>query len=103
VEDGVVAKLRTPEHAARRRRNRAYARAGGAQGENRGYQLSASLADYEPASENQTESLEMLEMKEPPGMCMKKKATMTKCPAKNRLFTRKCTNWAMIDNNQSGF
>jgi hypothetical protein len=47
--------------------------------------------------------LEMLKMKEPPGMCMKTKETMTNCPAKNTTFTRKCSNCAIIDNNRSGF
>jgi hypothetical protein len=32
---------------------------------------------------------EMLKMKEPPGMCMKTKQGMTKCPVKNRAFPRK--------------
>ena len=45
----------------------------------------------------------VLKMKEPPGMCMKTKESMTKCPAKNRLFSRKCTNRAPIDNNLTGF
>jgi hypothetical protein len=48
-------------------------------------------------------ALEMLEMKQPPGMYMKTKATMTKCPAKNTAFTRKRSNCAIIDKNRADF
>jgi hypothetical protein len=45
----------------------------------------------------------MLKMKEPPGMCMKTLAAMTKCPAKYSVFTRNCTNCPMIGTNPSDF
>jgi hypothetical protein len=45
----------------------------------------------------------MLKMEIDPAMCMKTKATMTKCPAKNTAFTRKSSNCAIIDKNRSGF
>ena len=48
-------------------------------------------------------SLEMLRMKQPPGMCMKTKEAMTKCLAKNTPFTRKSTKYPRIDNNSPGF
>jgi hypothetical protein len=47
-------------------------------------------------------TLEMLKMKKPPGMCMKTKARMTKCPVKNMLFTRKSAHCALIDSNLTG-
>ena len=52
---------------------------------------------------NDARPLEMLKMKEPPGMCIKTKAMVTKCPAKNKTFARKCTNCAIIDNNRLDF
>jgi hypothetical protein len=45
----------------------------------------------------------MLKMKIDPAMCMKTQETMTKCPAKNTLFTRKGTNCALTDNKRAGF
>jgi hypothetical protein len=46
-------------------------------------------------------SLEMLEMKEPPGMCMKTNATRQNVTLKTRLFARKCTHCAIIDKNRA--
>jgi hypothetical protein len=43
----------------------------------------------------------MLKMKEPPGMSMKTKAVMTKCPAKNTAISRKFTTGVVIDNHRS--
>jgi len=48
-------------------------------------------------------SLEMLKMKEPPGMCMKTKRARQNVMPKTRLFTRKCSYYARIDNNSAGF
>jgi len=48
-------------------------------------------------------ALEMLKMKEPPGMCMKTRGVVTKCQAIYTVFAGKCTNSAIIDNNRSGF
>jgi hypothetical protein len=45
----------------------------------------------------------MLKMKIDPAMCMKTKARMTNCPAKNTLFTRKYGNCSMDDKNPAGF
>src|SRR5271157_2158867 len=46
--------------------------------------------------------LEMLKMKQPPGMCMKTQEAMTKCPVQNKVFSRKCTNRMIVGDNRSG-
>ena len=46
--------------------------------------------------------LEMLKMKEPPGMYMKTQARGQNVHPKNGFFTRKCSNCSIIDNNLSG-
>jgi len=45
--------------------------------------------------------LEMLNMKEPPGMCVKTKESVTNRPSKNMLFSRKCTNQDPFDASRS--
>jgi hypothetical protein len=47
--------------------------------------------------------LEMLKMKIDPAMCMKRKRERQNVMPKMRLFTRKFTNGATIDNHPSGF
>jgi hypothetical protein len=42
-------------------------------------------------------------MKIDPAMCMKTKATVTKCLVKNTTFTRKCTYCTIIDNHRREF
>jgi len=49
-------------------------------------------------SEKGGQALEMLKMKEPPGMSMKTQARGQNVHPKNGLFTRKCTNCATIGN-----
>jgi len=46
--------------------------------------------------------VEMLKMKQPPGMCMKTQVKMTKCPAQYKVFTRKYSNRTIFDNHRSG-
>src|SRR5271157_263691 len=46
---------------------------------------------------------EMLKMEQPPGMCMKIKGQRQNIHPQIRLFTRKCANCAILDNNLAGF
>ena len=48
-------------------------------------------------------TLEMLKMQIDPAMCMKTKRARQNVMSKTRLFTRKCTYYARIDNNSPGF
>ena len=45
----------------------------------------------------------MLEMKQPPRICMKTQATVTKCLVKNKAFTWGHANCAIFDSNRSDF
>jgi len=49
------------------------------------------------------DTVKMLKMKIDPAMCMKAKATLTKCLVKCTAFTRKSANCATIDKNPSDF